>query len=177
MPHTATLTPAPAAAPYRRSVVVDLFQGQLKTERRCLECGKRSAKFEPFMYFTVPIPAQNEKLLSVLVVYAPPRRSSENGGDTGGEGGGEGGASSAGNAGGNAGISGNGPAMRPAATAVRYAVTLPRLGDVSDLKKAVAKISGIEASQLAFAHVQKGRCARPLHDEAALVRQGAGVKF
>jgi hypothetical protein len=95
------------------------------------------------MYFTVPIPAQNEKLLSVLVVYAPPRRSSE-----------------------------SGPSARPAATAVRYAVTLPRLGDVTDLKKLVAKISGVEASQLAFAHVQKGRCARPLHDEAPLVRQG-----
>ena len=46
---------------------------------------------------------------------------------------------------------------------------MPRLGDVTDLGKAVAKVSGVEASLLTFAHVQKGRCARLLADEAVLV--------
>ena len=55
-----------------RSVIVDLFQGQIKSERRCVECGRQSAKFEPFMYLTVAIPAQDEKTLSVLVVFRPP---------------------------------------------------------------------------------------------------------
>lgn len=38
-----------------KSIVVDLFQGQLKSTLKCLECGNLSHKFETFMYLSVPI--------------------------------------------------------------------------------------------------------------------------
>ncbi|XP_050395698.1 ubiquitin carboxyl-terminal hydrolase 8 [Patella vulgata] len=38
------------------SVIVSLFQGQLKSTVKCLECGKESATFEAFMYLSLPIP-------------------------------------------------------------------------------------------------------------------------
>lgn len=52
-----------------RSVIVDLFQGQLKSERRCTTCDKRSLKFEPFMYLSVPLPAPTAR--PVKVVFVP----------------------------------------------------------------------------------------------------------
>lgn len=39
-----------------RSVIVDLFQGQLKSTVTCSECGCESAKFEAFMYLSLPLP-------------------------------------------------------------------------------------------------------------------------
>jgi len=38
-----------------RSVVVDLFQGQLRSQIRCLRCAFVSTKFDPFMYLTLPV--------------------------------------------------------------------------------------------------------------------------
>ncbi|KNC85019.1 hypothetical protein SARC_02774 [Sphaeroforma arctica JP610] len=39
------------------SVVVDLFQGQFRSELKCLTCGNKSVTFNPFMYLSVPVPA------------------------------------------------------------------------------------------------------------------------
>ena len=39
-----------------RSVIVDLFQGQLKSTVTCIECGCQSSKFEAFMYLSLPVP-------------------------------------------------------------------------------------------------------------------------
>lgn len=39
-----------------RSIVVDLFQGQLKSTLKCLKCNYVSIKFDSFMYLSVPIP-------------------------------------------------------------------------------------------------------------------------
>ena len=41
-----------------RSIIVDLFQGQLRSRLQCSQCGHRSVTFDPFMYLTVPIPRQ-----------------------------------------------------------------------------------------------------------------------
>eukprot|EP00825_Cyclidium_porcatum_P028290 TRINITY_DN3058_c0_g1_i1.p1 TRINITY_DN3058_c0_g1~~TRINITY_DN3058_c0_g1_i1.p1 ORF type:complete len:628 (-),score=146.91 TRINITY_DN3058_c0_g1_i1:3-1886(-) len=38
-----------------KSVIVDLFQGQLKNTIKCLECGFMKYQFEPFMYLTLPL--------------------------------------------------------------------------------------------------------------------------
>jgi ubiquitin carboxyl-terminal hydrolase 8 len=38
------------------SLIVDLFQGQLRSELKCLTCGKSSVSFNTFMYLSVPIP-------------------------------------------------------------------------------------------------------------------------
>jgi ubiquitin carboxyl-terminal hydrolase 8 len=40
-----------------KSLVVDLFQGQLKNTCTCLTCGHVNIRFEPFMYLSLPIPA------------------------------------------------------------------------------------------------------------------------
>ena len=42
-----------------RSVIVDLFQGQLKSTVTCSECGCKSAKFETFMYLSLPVPSDS----------------------------------------------------------------------------------------------------------------------
>ena len=39
-----------------RSVVVDTFQGQLKSSVRCSTCGFERRKFDPFMYLSLPLP-------------------------------------------------------------------------------------------------------------------------
>jgi len=38
-----------------KSIIVDLFQGQLKSAVTCSECGFTSIKFDPFMYLSLPI--------------------------------------------------------------------------------------------------------------------------
>eukprot|EP00927_Polykrikos_kofoidii_P048177 TRINITY_DN42397_c0_g1_i1.p1 TRINITY_DN42397_c0_g1~~TRINITY_DN42397_c0_g1_i1.p1 ORF type:complete len:757 (+),score=96.88 TRINITY_DN42397_c0_g1_i1:82-2271(+) len=40
-----------------RSVVVDLFQGQLRSQLRCPQCGFVSMTFDPFLHLTLPLPA------------------------------------------------------------------------------------------------------------------------
>eukprot|EP00347_Sterkiella_histriomuscorum_P003013 403365930 len=40
-----------------RSIIVDLFQGQLKSALKCLTCQHMSIKFDSFMYLSVPIPS------------------------------------------------------------------------------------------------------------------------
>eukprot|EP00904_Undaria_pinnatifida_P005639 jgi/Undpi1/2204/HiC_scaffold_12.g05590.m1 len=39
-----------------RSIIVDLFQGQLRSALQCNVCGRRSVTFDPFMYLSVPLP-------------------------------------------------------------------------------------------------------------------------
>jgi len=40
-----------------RSVLVDLCQGQLRSQVRCCECGKTSVTFDPFLFLSLPLPA------------------------------------------------------------------------------------------------------------------------
>ncbi|KAJ3125443.1 ubiquitin-specific protease doa4 [Nowakowskiella sp. JEL0407] len=40
------------------SIIVDIFQGQLKSRLQCLTCGKVSTTFDHFMYLTLPIPTK-----------------------------------------------------------------------------------------------------------------------
>ncbi|KAI8920054.1 hypothetical protein DFJ77DRAFT_427119 [Powellomyces hirtus] len=42
------------------SIIVDLFQGSLKSRLECMTCGKTSTTFNPFMYLTLPIPTHNQ---------------------------------------------------------------------------------------------------------------------
>ncbi|KAJ8311552.1 hypothetical protein KUTeg_010907 [Tegillarca granosa] len=39
------------------SIIVELFQGQLKSTLVCLTCGKQSVTFQAFMYLSLPIPS------------------------------------------------------------------------------------------------------------------------
>ncbi|KAI8902828.1 hypothetical protein BC833DRAFT_520566 [Globomyces pollinis-pini] len=41
------------------SIIVDMFQGTLKSMLKCMTCGKTSTTYNSFMYLTLPIPARN----------------------------------------------------------------------------------------------------------------------
>lgn len=45
-----------------RSVIVDLFQGQLRSQLRCPECGLRSLVFDPFLNLTLPLPTDRSSV-------------------------------------------------------------------------------------------------------------------
>ena len=51
-----------------RSVIVDLFHGQLKSTVECPECGKVSIKFDPFMYLSVPLSQEKEKAIEMILI-------------------------------------------------------------------------------------------------------------
>jgi len=44
-----------------KSVVVDLFQGQLKSTLECSVCNFRSTKFDSLMYLSVPIATKTKR--------------------------------------------------------------------------------------------------------------------
>lgn len=50
-----------------KSIVVDLFQGQLKSTLKCLDCGTVSHKFETFMYLSVPISEEMQQASHSLI--------------------------------------------------------------------------------------------------------------
>jgi len=52
------------------SVIVDLFQGQLKSRLRCPVNLKTYDQFDPFMYLTVPLPVQSKRKIAVTVYRA-----------------------------------------------------------------------------------------------------------
>ncbi|KAM7433841.1 Transcription elongation factorSPT6 [Porites harrisoni] len=52
-----------------QSVIVDLFQGQLKSQVRCLECGYVSVRFDPFTFLSLPLPMDNSIYVEVIVVH------------------------------------------------------------------------------------------------------------
>jgi ubiquitin C-terminal hydrolase len=49
-----------------KSVIVDLFQGQLRSEVQCLKCSNVSTRFDPFMYLSVPVVDKNGMPLTDL---------------------------------------------------------------------------------------------------------------
>jgi ubiquitin carboxyl-terminal hydrolase 8 len=52
-----------------KSLVVDIFQGQLKSTLRCTGCGHASIRFEPFMYLSLPITPSCRSVQDCLEVY------------------------------------------------------------------------------------------------------------
>ncbi|KAJ3063307.1 ubiquitin-specific protease doa4, partial [Podochytrium sp. JEL0797] len=51
------------------SIIVDLFQGQLKNKLECLTCHTTSTTFNPFMYLSLPIPPKNSAGVTNGPVY------------------------------------------------------------------------------------------------------------
>ncbi|KAI9357939.1 hypothetical protein DFJ73DRAFT_622487 [Zopfochytrium polystomum] len=47
------------------SIIVDLFQGQLKSKLQCMTCMKTSTTFNPFMYLSLPIPSVGGRAVSL----------------------------------------------------------------------------------------------------------------
>ncbi|KAK4322970.1 hypothetical protein Pmani_006294 [Petrolisthes manimaculis] len=51
-----------------KSIIVDLFHGQLKSKVTCKVCGNESARFDPFTYLTLQLPMESFVHLEVIVV-------------------------------------------------------------------------------------------------------------
>ena len=51
-----------------RSVISALFTGQFKSVLRCIACGQRSARFEPFTQLQLPLPQPDHSIATVTVV-------------------------------------------------------------------------------------------------------------
>lgn len=59
-----------------QSVIVDQFQGQLKSKVVCPDCKKESVTFDPFMFLSVPLPQSGtEKQQCVTLVRSPNSRT------------------------------------------------------------------------------------------------------
>lgn len=52
-----------------RSLIVDLFQGQIRNTCKCLTCGHVNIRFEPFMYLSVPISDRTKTLDECMDKY------------------------------------------------------------------------------------------------------------
>uniref|UniRef100_A0A3Q3XKY1 Ubiquitin carboxyl-terminal hydrolase 32 n=1 Tax=Mola mola TaxID=94237 RepID=A0A3Q3XKY1_MOLML len=51
-----------------RSIVVDLFHGQLKSQVKCKTCGHISARFDPFNFLSLPLPMDSSMHLEIIVI-------------------------------------------------------------------------------------------------------------
>ncbi|XP_050441466.1 ubiquitin carboxyl-terminal hydrolase 32 [Adelges cooleyi] len=51
-----------------KSIVVDLFHGQLKSKVTCKECGHESVRFDPFNYLSLPLPMESYVCLQAIVI-------------------------------------------------------------------------------------------------------------
>ena len=48
--------------------MVQLFQGQLKSIVRCKKCGYTSVKFDPFTFLTLPLPADSDTNIDIVLI-------------------------------------------------------------------------------------------------------------
>jgi len=54
-----------------RSLIVDVFEGQVRSQLTCCRCGNSSSTFEPFRYLSVPIPSNHMDPCTLRVVFFP----------------------------------------------------------------------------------------------------------
>eukprot|EP00667_Euglena_gracilis_P001210 EG_transcript_1211 len=54
-----------------QSIVVDLFQGQLKSTLECPVCERHSVTFDPFMYLSVPVQLASDQQRGVDITFVP----------------------------------------------------------------------------------------------------------
>ncbi|KAL0972727.1 hypothetical protein UPYG_G00193980 [Umbra pygmaea] len=51
-----------------RSIIVDLFHGQLRSRVKCKTCGHISARFDPFNFLSLPLPMDSSMHLEITVI-------------------------------------------------------------------------------------------------------------
>lgn len=120
-----------------RSILVDLFQGQMCSKIACPSCSKVSRTYDPFMFLSVPLlPKLHHCKVYVTVVrrMLVIRRKGARAIDED--------------------LALN--SYRKHRNPSRYCVTVPRLGDVSDLKTEVHRFTNIPTKHM-FVMVAKGR--------------------
>ena len=49
-----------------RSIIVDLFHGQLKSKVTCKVCGHESVRFDPFTYLSLPLPMESSVRIEIV---------------------------------------------------------------------------------------------------------------
>jgi ubiquitin carboxyl-terminal hydrolase 8 len=52
-----------------KSLIVDIFQGQMRSKLQCLTCGHANIRFEPFMYLSLPISSTTKSIADCLDLY------------------------------------------------------------------------------------------------------------
>mmetsp|Transcript_4078 Transcript_4078/g.11701 ORF Transcript_4078/g.11701 Transcript_4078/m.11701 type:complete len:707 (+) Transcript_4078:184-2304(+) len=52
-----------------KSLIVDMFQGQLRNTCKCLKCGHVNIRFEPFMYLSLPITKDCQSIDDCMDLY------------------------------------------------------------------------------------------------------------
>ncbi len=52
-----------------KSLIVDMFQGQLRNTCKCLKCGHVNIRFEPFMYLSLPITKECKSVDDCMDLY------------------------------------------------------------------------------------------------------------
>lgn len=57
-----------------KSIIVDIFQGQMRSCLTCLECGHQNVRFEPFMYLSLPITDECKSLQDCMKLYLAPEK-------------------------------------------------------------------------------------------------------
>ncbi|KAL7579570.1 hypothetical protein ACA910_007939 [Epithemia clementina (nom. ined.)] len=62
-----------------KSIIVDIFQGQMRNSLTCLHCGHKNIRFEPFMYLSLPMTSECGSVQDCMEFYlAPETLSGEN---------------------------------------------------------------------------------------------------
>jgi ubiquitin carboxyl-terminal hydrolase 6/32 len=51
-----------------KSIIVDLFHGQLKSKVTCKVCRHESVRFDPFTYLSLPLPVESHIHIEVIVI-------------------------------------------------------------------------------------------------------------
>jgi ubiquitin C-terminal hydrolase len=132
-----------------RSVLVDLFQGQLCSKITCPSCPKISRTYDPFMFLSVPLlPKQHQCKVFVTLLRRmrlPRRRGSSSIIEA-------------------EALESYNQARAPS----RYCVTLLRLGEVVDLKQEVSRMSGLPAKHMMVVVAKGRRIVRVLNDGESL---------
>jgi hypothetical protein len=57
------------------SIIVDWFQGQLKSKLVCPKCNRIANTFDPFMYLSLPIPVKMTRDITVTLFFRNPQRN------------------------------------------------------------------------------------------------------
>ncbi len=138
-----------------RSKIVDLFQGQMRTEVVCMTCKNRNVNFDPFMHLSIPIPDKCKVVLNVVLLRC-------NGGDHTVTNGGP-----LANTDNEQGERRVGRLMRTS-NSMCYIMKALRMGSISDIREYLSKLSGIETQRLALAEVFRGRISQILNDSDTL---------
>jgi len=94
-----------------QSIIVDLFQGQLKSTVVCPDCNIMSRTFDPYMFLSVPVPGQTSQVLTVDVFRLKK------------------------------------------GLPVRYAIKVPKMSTIDDLRSATARVAGIREDSLKLVEV------------------------